>query len=344
MRLPAMAAPGPLALALLAPLASSPAFNVTESDDDDSSSACSAITSIGALDVCIGRIAAGTVLAMQLTAKIDCPDGAAAHACMDLSAPRSAPLMVTGSASSQNSTASPGLYRSNYSQPLLAVRGGVVPGGVQSGPTVPTSMMTTCIRGLTFEDAVWPNCYPRTQPWGHAFPMVSVQEAAALVVENCTFLRGKTIGVALTANDGVAFTGNLWLESQTFGVWTSKDSNNAVHFFGNSFLRGRNNAIIGVLSDSILQGNTFVYNRTTAVAASEAANVYTIATLRYSVLQQPFRTDAARSRFFLSLCRPRGLLQPEWRPDVSQQCKGRAQPRFDDLLSQPCDRWKDHRW
>jgi hypothetical protein len=110
-----MAAPGPLALALLALLASSPAFNVTESDDNDSSSACSAIASIGALDVCIGRIAAGTVLAMQLTAKIDCPDGAAAHACMDLSAPRSAPLMVTGSASSQNSTASPGLYRSNYS-------------------------------------------------------------------------------------------------------------------------------------------------------------------------------------------------------------------------------------
>ena len=65
--------------------------------------------------------------------------------------------------------------------------------------------------------------------------------------------------------------------SQTFGVWTSKDSNNAVHLFGNSFLRGRNNAIIGVLEDSILQGNTFVYNRTTA---SEAA----IATLQHSPL------------------------------------------------------------
>ena len=256
---------GLLLLALLAPCRASAA-------DDDGGSACSAVASIEALDECIGRIAAGTVLSMQLTAKIECPDGAAAHACMDLSAPRSAPLMVTGSASSQGSTASPGLYRSNYSQPLLEVRGGVAPGGIQSGD--PTSLMTTYIRGLTFEDDVWPNCYPQTQPWGHGFPMVSVQEAAALVVENCTFLRGKAVGVALTANDGVAFTGNLWLESQTFGVWTSKDSNNAVHLFGNSFLRGRNNAIIGVLSDSILQGNTFVYNRTTAARPAVAASCH----------------------------------------------------------------------
>ena len=39
-----------------------------------------------------------------------------------------------------------------------------------------------------------------------------------------------------------------------------KDTNDGVHLFNNEFINGRNNAIIGVLSGSVLQGNTFVYN------------------------------------------------------------------------------------
>ena len=42
-------------------------------------------------------------------------------------------------------------------------------------------------------------------------------------------------------------------------MWKVNDTNDAVHFFNNQFLRGKNNAIIGVLSGSILQGNNFVY-------------------------------------------------------------------------------------
>ena len=164
---------------------------------------------------------------------------------MDLMAPRSTPLMVTGSAFA----AAARLYRSNYSQPLLEVRGAAVPAAA-----------VTVIRRLTFEDAVWPTCSPKRQPPGPSLAMVTVQEAAELLIENCTFLHAHKIAVALSGNDRIAFSSNLWLESQTFGLWTAGDTNNAVHLFGNSFLRGRNNAIIGVLSGSVLQGNTFIYN------------------------------------------------------------------------------------
>ena len=218
---------------------------------DDDSSTC-VVADIASLDQCIEHIAAGAVLSMQLTATLDCPDGVS-HACMDLTAPRSAPLMVTGSAGS----AAAGLYRSNYSQPLLDIRGGRAPDGQSS---LNPSALVTVIRRLTFEDAVWPSCYPKLQPPGPSQAMVIVQAAAGLIVENCTFLRAHKIGINLGDNYGVAFTGNVWLESQTFGIWTGGDTNSAVNFFGNSFLRGKNNAIIGVLSDSVLQGNTFVYN------------------------------------------------------------------------------------
>jgi hypothetical protein len=92
--------------------------------------------------------------------------------------------------------------------------------------------------------------------------MISVTSAAAVVFANCTFLRGFNIGVAISASHHIAFSHNTWLESQTFGVWVNDVGkySSHVHFFGNKFLHGRNNAFIGTLSNSSFQGNDFVHN------------------------------------------------------------------------------------
>ena len=194
-----------------------------------------------ALSRCTQRVSTGAVLSVQLAGVVACPPNFGAP-CLDLTAPRPAPLMVT--AAGHGASAQAGLYRSSYAQPLLAVSGGAV----------------LVLRRLTFEDAPWPSCYPKSQPPGHSSAMVSINGASRLLVENCTFLHGHKIAVGLSGNYGVAFSSNVWLESQTFGVWTGGDSNDAVHLFNNQFLRGKNNAIIGILSGSVLQGNTFVYN------------------------------------------------------------------------------------
>ena len=93
--------------------------------------------------------------------------------------------------------------------------------------------------------------------------MVRVFDAAAVVFTNCTFLRGFNIGVAISTSHHIVFSRNTWLESQRFGVWAKASVANYsrhVHFFSNQFVRGRNNAFIGTLSDSSFQGNDFVHN------------------------------------------------------------------------------------
>jgi hypothetical protein len=231
---PAVCRPAVAAVDLIDVQAPPPAGKPT---DADGASSC-VVDNIAALNGCIKRVAEGsTVLLMELRSSLKCRGGTQ-HACMDLTAPRFSPLMVTGA------TAQARLHRTNYSKPLLDVAG----------------HSRLVLRRLTFEDASWPSCYPKLQPPGPSTAMVSIGGAAGLVVENCTFLRGHKVAVGLSGNQGVVFSSNVWMESQTFGVWTAKDTNDAVHFFNNQFLRGRNNAIIGVLSGSILQGNNFVYN------------------------------------------------------------------------------------
>jgi hypothetical protein len=154
------------------------------------------VTDIITLHECVGHIAAGTVLSMRVTGTLQCPDGAS-HACMDLTAPRSAPLIVSGSAASVApppfaAASAARLYRSNYSQPLLEVRGQArrhINDVVHSSPTPSASAaalpaaataVTTVIRRLVFQDKLWPNCYPKSQPPGPSLAMVTVQEVAEL--------------------------------------------------------------------------------------------------------------------------------------------------------------------
>jgi len=153
-----------------------------------------------------------------------------------------APLWLEGGGASSGA----GLYRANYSQPLLSISGSE----------------RLYVHGLTFEDALWPSCFPRLAPPRPNKPMISVTSAAAVVFANCTFLRGFNIGVAISASHHIAFSHNTWLESQTFGVWVNDVGkySSHVHFFGNKFLHGRNNAFIGTLSNSSFQGNDFVHN------------------------------------------------------------------------------------
>ena len=155
-------------------------------------------------------------------------------------------LWITGA----DSAAGTGrLYRANYSSPLVAInqnRGDVA------------------IASLTLEDAPWPSCFPRLAPSYATQAMVNVHGAAGVTFRNVTFLRGFKIAVSLVQSQRIVFSDNLWLESNTFGVWADPDQLAAysrdVHFFGNRFLRGQNNAFIGTLSRSIFQGNDFVHN------------------------------------------------------------------------------------
>ena len=200
-----------------------------KADDDGGTSSCAAGDQ-SALDGCLAKAAAGCVLSMQLTAAIACVGAERKHAWMDLTAQRPLPLMVSGA------TSGAGLHRTNFSQPLLQVSGD----------------SRLVLRRLIFEDAMceiwlffhprsavlfglilwwnvvdrWPSCYPKSQPLYRTVSMVSIGGASGLVVENCTFLRGHKIGVGFTGNTGLVFSRNLWLESQTFGIWTGAGPHN----------------------------------------------------------------------------------------------------------------------
>jgi hypothetical protein len=93
--------------------------------------------------------------------------------------------------------------------------------------------------------------------------MVNIHGASSVAVRNVSFIRGFHIAVSIVESHSVLFSDNLWLESNTFGVsaWADPEGYSTnVHFFGNRFIDGQNNAIIGTLSHSILQGNEFVHN------------------------------------------------------------------------------------
>ena len=113
------------------------------------------------------------------------------------------------------------------------------------------------LRGLTFEDAPWPTCFPRLEPPGQNQAMVTISSAAHVVVENCAFVRGHGIAMAISSSHSIAISSSQWLESDTFGVWADPDQRDSVshhvHFLGNSFWHGRNNAVIGYHHNSLLQ-------------------------------------------------------------------------------------------
>ena len=154
-------------------------------------------------------------------------------------------LWITGA----ESAGTGGLYRTNYSSPLLAIN---------------QNRGEVAITRLTLEDAPWPSCFPRLAPSYATQAMVNVHGAAGVTFRNVTFLRGFKIAVSLVQSRRIVFSDSLWLESNTFGIWADPDQRAAysrdVHFFGNRFLRGQNNAFIGTLSGSIFQGNEFVHN------------------------------------------------------------------------------------
>lgn len=185
---------------------------------------CSTVGSFDALQSCAQSAATGSVTSMRLTAKVECPSGGA-HPCLDLSV-RTAPLWVAGNADC-------GLHRTNYSQPLLVV----------------TGSSKLVLSRLTFEDAPWPTCFPRLEPPGQNEAMISIGSASGLVIKGCTFIRGHGIAMAISSSHDIAISSSQWLESDTFGIWADPDQlaavSHSVHFFGNSFLRGRNNALIG---------------------------------------------------------------------------------------------------
>ena len=200
--------------------------------------ACAA-RSAAELEACQARLRDGGVVRISLASRIQCRNGS--RPCLDLRE-RVAPLWLTGAPGAA------GLYRANYSQPLLSISG----------------TQRLVIQDVTFEDALWPSCFPRLAPPGPWQPMIKIEGAAMVVFKNCTFLRGFNIGVSVSTSSNIVFSHNTWLESQRFGVWADPDAmgqySRHVHFFGNQFLHGRNNAFIGTLSDSSFQGNDFVHN------------------------------------------------------------------------------------
>ena len=198
-----------------------------------------AARSAAELEACQARLRDGGVVRISLASRIQCRNGS--RPCLDLRE-RVAPLWLTGAPGAA------GLYRANYSQPLLSISG----------------TQRLVIQDVTFEDALWPSCFPRLAPPGPWQPMIKIEGAAMVVFKNCTFLRGFNIGVSVSTSSNIVFSHNTWLESQRFGVWADPDAmgqySRHVHFFGNQFLHGRNNAFIGTLSDSSFQGNDFVHN------------------------------------------------------------------------------------
>jgi hypothetical protein len=195
--------------------------------------ACAA-RSAAELDACQARLRDGSVTQISLENRIQCRNGS--RPCLDLRE-RAAPLWLTGASGAA------GMYRTNYSRPLLVISG----------------TQRLVIQDVTFEDALWPSCFPRLAPPGPLEPMIKIYDAAMVVFKNCTFLRGFNVGVDISTSSNIVFSHSTWLESQRFGVHSDKYSRH-VHFFGNQFLHGRNNAFIGTLSHSSFQGNDFVNN------------------------------------------------------------------------------------
>lgn len=200
------------------------ATNAATAPDPKLPSACGNIATMGALQSCMTCAATGNVTNMRLTARVTCPSGGT-RPCLDLRV-RTAPLWVVGNLDC-------GLHRNTYSQPLLAIAG----------------RNRLVLRQLTFEDAPWPTCFPRLEPPGQNQAMVSIGSASDLVIKSCKFIRGHGIAMAISASCAIAISSSQWLQSDTFGIWADPDQlaavSHHVHFFGNSFLGGRNNALIG---------------------------------------------------------------------------------------------------
>jgi hypothetical protein len=79
--------------------------------------------------------------------------------------------------------------------------------------------------------------------------MISIGSTSALVIKSCKFIRGHGIAMAISTSHAIAISSSQWLQSDTFGIWADPDQlaavSHHVHFFGNSFVGGRNNALIG---------------------------------------------------------------------------------------------------
>jgi hypothetical protein len=212
--------------------------------------------SLQQLELCARRVSGPNPGALTIEGTIACSPLSAQdtnHGCLDLRRPsqgvQTVPsLWVAGAAVGAK------LFRSNYSHPVLSVGG--------SSPLL--------ITGLTLEDTPWlpgtphgASCFPRLAPPYQTQPMVKIYRASSVVFRNVSFIRGFHIAVSIVDSHSVVFSDNLWLESNTFGVsaWANPEGYATdVHFFGNRFMNGQNNAIIGTLSNSILQGNEFVHN------------------------------------------------------------------------------------
>ena len=217
------------------------------------------------LELCEKQVSGPNPLALTIEGTIQCPTGGSLLSaqdtnhggCLDMQRRPSHPgvptvpsLWVAGAGVGAK------LFRSNYSQPILSVGGSA----------------TTSITRLTLEDEPWlpdalhgASCFPRLAPPYQTEAMVKIYGASgpAVVFRNVSFVRGFHIAVDIVDSHSVVFSQNLWLESNTFGVsaWANpKGYLYNVHFFGNHFINGQNNAIIGTLSHSVLQGNEFVHN------------------------------------------------------------------------------------
>ena len=160
-----------------------------------------------------------------------------------------------------------GLFRSNFSLPLL---------------TISNNRAPVRVVDMAFEDPQRGTCYEDDRcGWsagGCAAQVVisglnasgtgvdSWGPSSGVVFERCAFIRGYDITIEMGGVDGITFTKNLWWHHQTFGMWAGAPgpagvSASHVKILNNVFWHGQNNAILAPLgNESLVQGNEFIHN------------------------------------------------------------------------------------
>ena len=155
------------------------------------------------------------------------------------------------------------IRRGNFTAPLLTI-------GYHRAPVR--------ITGISFEDPQRGDCWAWDRcdvvKYGSCESQVVLMDAEASVhFENCAFVRGYDIGVALNGAHGATFTKNLWLEHQITGMWSCADVSVGVRLLNNEWRDGQNPAIMGNFDNGTIQGNVFRHNHHVSCCNSSGGQV-----------------------------------------------------------------------